>query len=167
MDGVNDQANIGIFSINRSEWMVAHLANWSQSYRTVALYDTLGAQAVQYIVWHAELTAIFVEKDKLPQLFEAISSCKDKELNLKYIIQFDYQKKYNNKHESLSDEDVAKAKELGIEMMGLTALIEKGGDKKDENIPKPEDLAYIMYTSGMNTVHCNLLCLLYNNTTYL
>mmetsp|Transcript_33898 Transcript_33898/g.29687 ORF Transcript_33898/g.29687 Transcript_33898/m.29687 type:complete len:725 (+) Transcript_33898:105-2279(+) len=145
---VGDQANIGIFSINRSEWMISHLANWSQSYRTVALYDTLGAQAVQYIVWHAELTAIYVEKDKLPALFEAISSCGDKELKLKYIIQFDYQQKYNNKHEAVSDEDVAKAKELGIELIGLCALMEKGGDSTEENIPKPDDLAYIMYTSG-------------------
>ena len=41
-----------------------------------------------------------VEKDKLSQLFEAIRTCpNDKELKIKYIIQYDYQSKYNNKHE--------------------------------------------------------------------
>jgi len=147
--GLDAQSNIGIFSINRSEWMITHLANWSQSYRTVALYDTLGADAVQYIVWHAEVSVIFVEKDKLPALFEAISSCaKDKELNLKYIVQFDYQEKYNNKHEAVDEQDVAKAKEFGLELMGLTQLMEKGADKKDEQEPAADDLSYIMYTSG-------------------
>ena len=75
--GLAEKSNIGIFAINRSEWVICHLSNWNSSYRTVALYDTLGAQAVQYIVWHAELSAIYVEKDKLPQLFEvAESACK-------------------------------------------------------------------------------------------
>eukprot|EP01083_Nonionella_stella_P141022 433726_1 len=111
---LDEQSNIGIFSINRSEWMVCHLGNWSQSYRTVALYDTLGYQAVEYIIWHAELSAIYVEKDKLPQLFDAIESCiqdksKELKLKLKYIIQFDYQKKYNNKHEMIDENDVKKA----------------------------------------------------------
>ena len=147
--GLGDNANIGIFSINRSEWMISHLANWCQNYRTVALYDTLGAQAVQYIVYHAELSAICVEKSKLAALFEAIASCKDEqELKLKYIIQFDYQEKYNNKHEAVAEEDVAKAKEFGIELFGFTELMQKGGDKTETKPPKPEDLAYIMYTSG-------------------
>merc|ERR1719148_295383 len=146
---VGDQPNIGIFSINREEWMIAHLANWSQSYRTVALYDTLGAAAVQYIVWHAELSVIYVEKDKLPALFEAIASVPDdKSLQLKYIVQFDDQKRFNNVHEAVSEEDVAKAKELGVELIAFTDLMAKGGDSTDSVEPKPTDLAYIMYTSG-------------------
>ena len=74
---LGDSPNICIFSINRLEWVVAHLGNWSKSYRTVALYDTVGAQAVQYIVWHAELSVNCVEKEKLPSLFEAITSMPD------------------------------------------------------------------------------------------
>jgi len=147
--GFAKDSNIGIFSMNRSEWMIAHLANWSQSYRTVALYDTLGAQAVQYIVWHAELSVIYVEKDKLPQLFEAIQSCADdKELKLKYIIQFNHQEKYNNKHEQVEESDVAKAKEFGVELISFTDLMAKSGDEEKVEEPAAEDLAYIMYTSG-------------------
>eukprot|EP01083_Nonionella_stella_P078626 215273_1 len=44
------QSNIGIFASNREEWLVSHFANWNLSYRTVALYDTLGSDAVQYII---------------------------------------------------------------------------------------------------------------------
>merc|ERR1719150_2574736 len=48
----------------------------------------------------------------------------------------------------VSEEDVDKAQGFGVELIGFTALMEKGGDKKDEKTPKPDDLAYIMYTSG-------------------
>ena len=52
--GIEDHSNIGIFSINRPEWYVAHMGNLSQSYRSTALYDTLGPDAVAYIVKHSE-----------------------------------------------------------------------------------------------------------------
>lgn len=53
--GIADKSNIGLFAINRPEWYQAHLGNLSQSYRTTALYDTLGPDAVSYIVKHAEV----------------------------------------------------------------------------------------------------------------
>jgi len=43
--GVADQSNIGLFAVNRPEWYQAHLGNLSQSYRSTALYDTLGPDA--------------------------------------------------------------------------------------------------------------------------
>ncbi|ETO20396.1 hypothetical protein RFI_16821 [Reticulomyxa filosa] len=111
---------------NRPEWMYVHLANWSQNYRTVALYDTLGSHAVEYIVSHAELPVIFVEKDKLPKLWDAIEHNKKKEsdtpLVLKYVIQFDFQERFGNKHESVRPEDLEIAKNFGITLLGLTEL---------------------------------------------
>jgi hypothetical protein len=42
-DGVSSsQDSVSIYSINRPEWTVVNLGNFSQSFRTVALYDTLG-----------------------------------------------------------------------------------------------------------------------------
>jgi len=147
--GFEPKSNIGIFSINRSEWMVAHLANWSRSYRTVALYDTLGAQAVQYIVWHGELSAIYVEKNKLPQLFEAVALCgKERELKLSVIIQFDHQERYNNTHEAVDDADVAKAEEYGIRLIGFSSLMEQAvsagdgaADNKEQGVSAGDDAA--------------------------
>ena len=52
--GVDENANIGIFRINRPEWYVAHMGNLSQTFRSTALYDTLGPDAVAYIVKHSE-----------------------------------------------------------------------------------------------------------------
>ena len=53
--GITDKSNIGLFSINRPEWYIAHMGNLSQSYRSTALYDTLGPDAVSYIMHHAEV----------------------------------------------------------------------------------------------------------------
>ena len=53
--GIADDSNIGIFSTNRPEWYVAHMGNLSQTLRTTALYDTLGPEAVAFIIKHAEV----------------------------------------------------------------------------------------------------------------
>merc|ERR1712228_301158 len=50
--------------------------------------------------------------------------------------------------EDVSEDDINKAKEYGIELFGFTDLMKKGGDKTETNPPKADDLAYIMYTSG-------------------
>ena len=77
------------------------------------LYDMLDAQAVQYIV----------EKDKQLQF-----------IVVQYIVEKD-------QHEAVADADVGKAKELGVELLGLSALLAKHGDSTETVEPKPSDLA--------------------------
>lgn len=48
--GVAAYDNVGIFSENRSEWLHTSFGCYSQSIRVVALYATLGEDAVEYIV---------------------------------------------------------------------------------------------------------------------
>jgi len=158
--GIEDDSNIGLFAINRPEWFVAHMGNLSQSLRSTALYDTLGPDAVAYIVQHSECPAIVTEKSKLKILFNALkdvkSKCeeeKDSEFKVKYIIQMDYDERYGNSHEKVSDDDVKTAKEeYGVELVGLSEVLAKGKEKREEyegkKLPKSEDIAYIMYTSG-------------------
>jgi long-chain acyl-CoA synthetase len=163
---------------------MAHCANMTQSFRTVALYDTLGADAVEYIVRHAELTVVVCEKDKLPALFEAIrkagaesasaadadgddavdadddseadekkeESSTDEELppmQLKFILQIDFDELYGNTHENVDEGDRETAKELGVELLGISEMIERGKELGDE-VPEvtKDDTAYLMYTSG-------------------
>ena len=40
--GLSKNTSIGLFSINRHEWVLAEHASFHQSYITVPLYDTLG-----------------------------------------------------------------------------------------------------------------------------
>jgi len=40
----------GIYSKNREEWIISELASISQGGTTVALYDTLGPQTVEFVI---------------------------------------------------------------------------------------------------------------------
>jgi long-chain acyl-CoA synthetase len=143
--GIPAKSNCGIFSINRAEWCIAALGNYSCGYRTVALYDTLGDSAVEYIINHAELPLIFVAKDTLPKVLSGL----EKFANLKYIVQFDASEDFENPHETVDPKDVAFCKEKNVELLGFSELIKKGsGSTKELTTPKGDDLALIMYTSG-------------------
>lgn len=49
---------MGIQSKNRKEWALTHLANMYQDTTTVALYDTLGPDALKFVCGQTELTTI-------------------------------------------------------------------------------------------------------------
>ncbi|KAK2980893.1 hypothetical protein RJ640_011367 [Escallonia rubra] len=50
---------VGLYFINKPEWMIVDHACSAYSYISVPLYDTLGPDAVKYIVNHATVQAIF------------------------------------------------------------------------------------------------------------
>merc|ERR1712087_821644 len=153
--------NIGLFAMNRPEWYICHMGNLSQSYRSTALYDTLGPDAVQYIVKHAEVPVIVTEKSKLKTLFAALTNvktqCEEEKVDfpVKFIIQIDEDKRYGNSHEAVDEADQKTAEDsFGITLLGFTEVIAKGSAEdvqtefKDKNCPEKDDIAYIMYTSG-------------------
>ena len=57
---------------------------------------------------------------------------KDSEFKVKYIIQIDYDKRYGNSHEKVSDDDIKTAKEYGVELIGLSEVLAKGKEKREE-----------------------------------
>eukprot|EP00455_Lapot_gusevi_P014705 TRINITY_DN1737_c0_g1_i1.p1 TRINITY_DN1737_c0_g1~~TRINITY_DN1737_c0_g1_i1.p1 ORF type:complete len:750 (-),score=302.75 TRINITY_DN1737_c0_g1_i1:346-2514(-) len=136
---------VALYAMNRAEWTITNLANFSQSLRTVALYDTLGADAACYIVGHAECKVIFCTKDKVAK---SIAICK-KSPEVKFLVQYDVNPFYNNVEETVDEADIKAASEAGVRLLGFTELRNMG---KDSGIfprePAPEDLAFIMYTSG-------------------
>ena len=69
--GLARGAKVGIYSMNRPEWTMSALALWSQGLVCVPLYDSVGSDAVRYIVNHASLPLVFAERSKLPTLLEA------------------------------------------------------------------------------------------------
>jgi long-chain acyl-CoA synthetase len=62
---IPEKANIGLYSVNRVEWVLAEQGCFSQNYVTVPLYDTLGTEAIQYIVNQTEQQIVFASKDKV------------------------------------------------------------------------------------------------------
>ncbi|KAL0384138.1 UNVERIFIED_CONTAM: Long chain acyl-CoA synthetase 2 [Sesamum radiatum] len=62
-DGKGDKC--GIYGANCPEWIIAMEACIGQSITYVPLYDTLGANAVEFIINHAEVSIAFVQESKL------------------------------------------------------------------------------------------------------
>ncbi|XP_010025189.2 long chain acyl-CoA synthetase 7, peroxisomal isoform X1 [Eucalyptus grandis] len=64
---------VGLYFINRPEWLIVDHACSAYSYISVPLYDTLGPDAVKYVVNHAALQAIFCAPQTLNRLLSFLS----------------------------------------------------------------------------------------------
>ncbi|KAG2439883.1 hypothetical protein HYH02_010513 [Chlamydomonas schloesseri] len=134
--GVNPAQRVGVFGANCPEWMVAMQACNRMSMHCVPLYDSLGENAIEYIVNHSEAVAAFVSTEKLPALAKALPKTK---ATLKVVVYW-----------GPGNEAAAKAaKDLGYVVHSFAELLALGAAKPAEPVPpKPEDLCTIMYTSG-------------------
>jgi len=143
--GAKSGDNVGIFSVNRLEWVLAALGFYSQGMRTVSLYATLGEDAVEYIANHAEVGIILVSKENLPKLIKVIPKIKC----IKKIVQFDTLDFLGNIGDTVDAKDVEELKKAGVELLGFSQLLEMG--KKSSRPLNPagaDDLSFVMYTSG-------------------
>ncbi|KAG8929631.1 hypothetical protein FRC02_005296 [Tulasnella sp. 418] len=135
---------VGIWSINRPEWQIIDLA--CQAYRkvSVSLYDTLGPDAVEYIINHAEIPIIFATAQHLPSLL----SLSPKTPTVKVIVSIDPLPEETRKVLS------AWGKEKGIEIFDFKEIEELGKAHHQEPIPpaSPDEVTSICYTSGTTNV---------------
>lgn len=140
------QIPIGIWAVNRPEWSVADLACAAFSLYTVALYDTLGPDTVEYVINHAELETVVCSGDHIADLLKL----KHKLPNLKTIISMDSIDEVARPGvASKSDIVKAWAAEKGVNLVDFNFIEELGKkNRRSQNHPKPEDLCCIMYTSG-------------------
>ena len=56
-----------------TEWQIIALATQNYGLVSVSLYDTLGADSVQFIMNHAELSVIFCTLEKIPEILRIAS----------------------------------------------------------------------------------------------
>ncbi|XP_058854306.1 long-chain-fatty-acid--CoA ligase 1-like isoform X2 [Acipenser ruthenus] len=128
---------IGIFAQNRPEWTIAELACYTYSMVSVPLYDTLGAEAIAYIIEKAEISTVICDTPEKAQLLLEYASKGVHQL--KTIILID-----------VFDLDlVGRAKKLGVEVVSLREIESVGKvNRKNPVPPKPDDLAVICFTSG-------------------
>eukprot|EP00271_Cylindrocystis_brebissonii_P017344 TRINITY_DN4485_c0_g1_i1.p1 TRINITY_DN4485_c0_g1~~TRINITY_DN4485_c0_g1_i1.p1 ORF type:complete len:707 (-),score=147.37 TRINITY_DN4485_c0_g1_i1:806-2926(-) len=73
--GIQKGDRVGLYFHNRTEWVVTDLACMAYGFVSVPLYDTLGADAAQYIINHAEISAVFCTRDKLSTVVECLPHC--------------------------------------------------------------------------------------------
>ncbi|KAG8551300.1 hypothetical protein GDO81_004056 [Engystomops pustulosus] len=129
---------IGVFSQNRPEVVIAELACFTYSMVVVPLYDTLGAEAIVFIVNRADLSLIVCDK---PDKASILLSNYEKGLTpgLKIIVLM----------EQFGDDLKERAAKCGVELLLMADLEYLGKENFKKPVPPhPDDLCLICFTSG-------------------
>ncbi|XP_048529322.1 long chain acyl-CoA synthetase 6, peroxisomal-like isoform X1 [Triticum urartu] len=133
--GISEGARIGLYFINRPEWIIIDHACAAYSYVSVPLYDTLGPDAVQFIVNHATVEAIFCVPQTLSTLLSFLTQMPC--VRLIVVVGGD---------NANTPSTTAAA---GVEIITYSRLHSQGKmSSQTYRPPKPEDVATICYTSG-------------------
>ncbi|NXB51062.1 ACSL5 ligase, partial [Leucopsar rothschildi] len=129
---------IGIFAQNRPEWIISEYACYTYSMVAVPLYDTLGPEAIVYIVNKAEISVVICDTPAKAEVL--LKNCEEKKTPcLKIIVLMD-----------LFDKELQdRGAKVGIEILSLQEVEELGRNNIREPVPpKPEDLSVVCFTSG-------------------
>lgn len=102
--GLQPGDKVGIMSVNRAEWAITDFTCMMFGFVAVTLYDTFGADVIEYIINHADVKAVVVSQnmvrsthllpepshatDRLRQLPQ-VSKCRSKCPSLKYVVLMD------------------------------------------------------------------------------
>ena len=133
--GLNPKEPLGFFSINSPEYMMGLLSCYQYNFITVPLYDTLGDEAIEYIINQTEMKYCLATATK----GQALLKMKGKLSTLQTIIILgDY-------NQELAD----LANNLNVKLTKFTE-VENDGSKEpvEAENPKSDDIATICYTSG-------------------
>ncbi|KAM6941050.1 long-chain-fatty-acid--CoA ligase 1a isoform 1-T3 [Lycodopsis pacificus] len=128
---------IGIFSQNRPEWTISELACYTYSMVAVPLYDTLGTEAIGYIIHRAAISTVICD---VPEKAQVILDCVgEKRRTVKTIVLI----------EPFDSELVTRGRECGIDILSLKEFEALGKANLQTPVaPTPEDLALVCFTSG-------------------
>ncbi|XP_072806568.1 long-chain-fatty-acid--CoA ligase 1 isoform X5 [Vicugna pacos] len=129
---------IGIFAQNRPEWVIIEQGCFAYSMVVIPLYDTLGTEAITYIINKAELSLVFVDKPEKANLL--LDGVENKLIpGLKTIVLMD----------SFGSSLLEQGQKCGVEIISMKALEDLGrANRQKPKPPAPEDIAVICFTSG-------------------
>lgn len=141
----NEKLNtkVGILSVNRPEWVIADLALQAYSLVNVSLYDTLGPDAVEFILNHSEISVVFCSGDRIGNFIEISKKCP----KLKYLISLESFEKSENQKTC----EILKrwGRDRGIIILGWDEMLTLGRhDPLPHRPSKVDDIFSICYTSG-------------------
>ncbi|KFR00913.1 Long-chain-fatty-acid--CoA ligase 5 [Opisthocomus hoazin] len=129
---------IGIFAQNRPEWIISEYGCYTYSMVAVPLYDTLGPEAIVYIVNKADISIVICDSPEKAQIL--LENCEQEKTQcLKTIILMD-----------LFDKELKdRGAKVGVEILALQEVEELGRNNITKPVPpKPDDLCIVCFTSG-------------------
>ncbi|KAF0693244.1 Aste57867_15768 [Aphanomyces stellatus] len=128
------QEMVGIFSKNRSEWILTETACNRMSYILVPLYDTLGPKVIPFIVNHTNMRVMVCAGELVVNVLNVKSECP----TLDFLVSMD----------TVSPEQRADAEARGVTLVSLDEVENVPIATVPESPPKPAEIATICYTSG-------------------
>ncbi|XP_052179737.1 probable CoA ligase CCL6 [Diospyros lotus] len=133
--GVNPGDRCGIYGSNCPEWIISMEACSSHAITYVPLYDTLGPNAVEFIINHAEVSIAFVQENKLAAILACLPMCNS---HLKTIVSFG----------EISGMQKKEAEDVGVSCFSWKEFALLGN--LDHELPSKQrtNFCTIMYTSG-------------------
>ncbi len=132
--GIKPGEKIAILATNGPDWTVADFGCLMAGCPNVAVYPTLPAEQVEYIVAHSESVAIFVD-DR--EQYDKIAATRNDLPNLRHVILF------SGEADTQGDLSLSDLMKKGQAAEGQYPNYESEALKADEN-----DLATLIYTSG-------------------
>ncbi|KAG2465472.1 ACSL1 ligase, partial [Polypterus senegalus] len=115
-----------VTELQAMDWTIAELACYTYSMVSVPLYDTLGTEAISYIIEKASISTIVCDRPEKVKLLLDCATAKDH--SIKTIIVID----------SFDTDLIVQGEKHGIEVLSM----------KEVEPPKSSDLAVICFTSG-------------------
>lgn len=134
----NPDTFIGIFAQNRPEWIIGEMACYTYSMVAVPLYDTLGPEALVFIINQAGISTVLCDNQTKAEALLQISENGQASV-LKTVIVMD----------SFSSEWVERGSKCGVDVVSMQDVEATGKNNLQKPVlPKPEDLSIICFTSG-------------------
>ncbi|KAG0215432.1 hypothetical protein BGX28_010137 [Mortierella sp. GBA30] len=139
--------SLGIWSHARPEWFITEMSCNFFNLVSVALYETLGPDAVEYVINHAEIPIVVASANHIASLLENT----DKLPGLKAIVSMDSLQTMSTAPGATNTYDILRAwaAEKGIVVYDFLE-IESLGSKfpRKHSPPKEDEVASLCYTSG-------------------
>ncbi|KAJ2595380.1 medium-chain fatty acid-CoA ligase faa2 [Coemansia sp. RSA 1721] len=179
------QQPIGIFSINRAEWLMTELAAFRSRRYSIGISDIAGVESAEYNINSADTRVVVCSIDKIPRILDRMQYTP----RLKVVVSMDRLDctKPTIATQSFSPKTVtalkAKAESLGTVLLDLDQVIQMGRSNPTKPTPpSPSDLSTICFTSGtsgaqkgamithsafVNSTRGSYLSALPTNSTYL
>jgi long-chain acyl-CoA synthetase len=131
--GIKPGDKLGIYSKNSINWGISEMTCNFFSLTSVPLYDTLGSDAVEYIIRFTEMPALVCTSDKTANVLGKTKGGPGEKLKL--IVELD------------GTVPIRKVGEIVV--MSLSHMLELGKKNPHPVVPpKPSDIATISFTSG-------------------
>ncbi|XP_058069169.1 probable CoA ligase CCL6 [Magnolia sinica] len=133
--GINPGGRCGIYGSNCPEWIITMEACNCHGIYYVPLYDTLGANAVEFIINHAEVSIAFIQENKIEAMITCLPRCA---ANLKTIVSFG----------KISSAQKKEAEVAGVSCFSWDEFSLLGSETCKLPPKEKSDICTIMYTSG-------------------